>query len=219
MAMELVPLLCRQGAERARQPAGRILLRSAQAGVYVSFAAQFAVTAGLGAQPVLGYGPTQILTGFVFCLGLILVVLGGAELFTGCNLTVGMAAFSGEVRPAGLLRQWILCYLGNFLGALALAALWVGSGLWQQAGGEWAARAVAIADAKTGLAFWPALLRGIGCNVLVCLAVLFAAGAEGTTGKILAVIFPVTAFAALGFEHSVANMFYLPAGLDRKSVV
>ena len=218
MSKELVETLCRQGAERAGQSAGHILLRSMQAGAYIALAGQLATTVGLECRQAWGYGPTQLITGAVFSLGLVLVILGGAELFTGCNLTVGMAALAGRLRPTRLLRQWALCYLGNFLGSLAMTAMWVGGGLWGQADGAWAARAVAIAGAKASIPFWPALLRGVGCNVLVCLAVLCAAGARDTAGKIAAVILPVTAFVAMGFEHSVANMYYLPMGLWLQSL-
>ncbi|MGE5530363.1 MAG: formate/nitrite transporter family protein [Patescibacteria group bacterium] len=218
MSRELAAELCKQGCDRAGQPAARIMLRSALAGAYVALAAQFAVTTGLEARPAVGFGLSQLAAGLSFSLGLILVILGGAELFTGCNLTVGMAVLEARVKPLSAARQWSLCYLGNLLGALAVAALWVGSGLWQQADGAWAAKAVAAAGAKAGLAFWPALLRGIGCNILVCLAVLCAAGARDTGGKIAAVIFPVTAFVAMGFEHSVANMYYLPLGLWLKAL-
>lgn len=210
MTTETAALLAEQGAERAAQSAGRILLRSAQAGAFIALAALFSLTVGLGME---AYGPRQLLAGLAFSLGLILVVLGGGELFTGCNLTVTGAFLAGRVGPGRLLRQWALCYAGNFLGALGLAALWMGCGLWRQADGAWLSRALAVAAAKGSLAFWPAFWRGVGCNVLVCLAVALAAGAKDSGGKIAAMAFPVTAFVALGLEHSVANMCYLPLGL------
>lgn len=141
------------------------------------------------------------------------MVLGQAELFTGCNLTVGAAALSRRLSLPRLLRQWLWCYLGNALGALLVVALVVGSGLWQQAGGAFLTRAVGTAAAKASLPFWPAFLRGVGCNILVCLGVYMAAGARDAGGKIAAMVFPVMGFVAMGFEHSVANMFFLPLGL------
>lgn len=207
---ETAAVLAGQGAERAAQSAARILLRSAQAGAFIALAALFSITLGVGVE---AYGLKQLAAGLAFSLGLILVVLGGGELFTGCNLTVTGALLAGRVGPGRLLRQWGLCYAGNFLGALGVTALWVGSGLWRQADGAWLARALAIAGTKGGLAFWPAFWRGVGCNILVCLAVALAAGARDSGGKIAAIVFPITGFIALGFEHSVANMCYLPLGL------
>jgi len=213
MSSEITTCLCQQGAECAGQKAGRILVRSMQAGLYIGLAALFTITVTDDAKSLLGSGLTQLLAGFCFSAGLIMVVLGGAELFTGCNLTVGTAAIAGEVPFFKMLRQWSLCYVGNLLGSMAIVALWIGSGLWRQADGAWAAKALAMAGTKANLDFWPALLMGIGCNILVCLGVFFAAGAKDTAGKVAGMLFPVMAFVAMGFEHSVANMTYLPLGL------
>jgi len=150
--------------------------------------------------------------GVAFSLGLILVVTAGAELFTGNNLIV-MAWASRRVSTARLLRNWALVYAGNMAGALATAVLVWLSGQYAFAGGAVGLNALGIAVNKVGLSFFPALVLGILCNALVCLAVWLAMAARTVTDKILAVIFPITAFVAAGFEHCVANMYFIPIGL------
>jgi len=159
----------------------------------------------------LGFGPERLLGGIAFSLGLILVVVGGAELFTGNNLIV-FAWADRKITSARLLRNWTLVYLGNFVGATATAVMVHWSGIEGLAGGAVGATAVRIAEAKLALAPWETFVRGILCNVLVCLAVWLCFGARTATGKILAIVFPIAGFVALGFEHSVANMYLIPAG-------
>jgi formate transporter len=152
----------------------------------------------------------------VFCLGLILVVVGGAELFTG-NTLMAMAWAAGKVRLAEMLRAWLIVYIGNFIGAIGTAALVFLSGQYLLGKGSVATVALNIALAKVTLSFEHALFLGILCNVLVCLAVWLAYGARSTTDKVLAVLFPVSAFVVAGFEHSVANMYLIPLGLFIKA--
>lgn len=158
----------------------------------------------------LGFVVSQLLGGLVFCLGLILVVIAGAELFTGNNLIV-MACVDGKVTTGQLLRNWCIVFAGNFVGALIMVLLIYLSGHW--ASDELAAKAILIANKKVNLPFSEALVRGILCNVLVCLAVWLCVAGHSVTDKILAILFPITAFVALGFEHSVANMYFIAAGL------
>jgi formate/nitrite transporter len=165
---------------------------------------------------ILPFGLKRLLAGLVFCLGLILVVLGGAELFTGNTLMV-MAWAARKVRLREMLRAWAIVYLGNFVGAISTAALVFLSGQYLTGDGNVASVAIALAEEKATLPFDRALLLGILCNVLVCLAVWLTIGAHTTTDKILAVIFPVSAFVAAGFEHSVANMYLIPLGLFMKA--
>lgn len=198
---ELWRMLTDSGRSRAVQPAGRILLRSIQAGIYVALAGAFSVAVGSTGLP-------SIVSGLSFVLGLALVLLGEAELFTGSNMTVGMAYLNREVGGLQMIRQWGLCFAGNLVGSLIVVGLCLSAKM----PAPWAAKAVDVAAAKTALPFGVALARGIGCNVLVCLAVLMAAPASTIGSKILAIIWPITAFVTLGFEHSVANMFYLPLG-------
>ena len=180
------------------------------AGTFIAFGAMFYTVAVTGSD--LGFGPTRLLGGVAFSLGLILVLVGGAELFTGNNLIV-MAWADRKVTSWQLLRNWILVYVANFVGALGAAALFYLAGALDFSGGAVGQTAARIADAKLNLDFSTAFFRGILCNALVCLAVWLSFAAHTVAGKILAIIFPVSAFVALGFEHSVANMYLIPIGM------
>ncbi|MEW5947153.1 MAG: formate/nitrite transporter family protein [bacterium] len=191
------------------------LILSVLAGAFISFGAVFftLVTHDSG----LKYGLSQLAGGLCFSLGLILVVVAGAELFTGNNLVV-MALVSRRITTGRLLRNWVIVYAGNFIGALTMV-LWIYlSRHWELNDGRVGAKALAIAAAKVQLPFIVALTRGILCNALVCLAVWLCASARSVTDKILAVIFPITAFVACGFEHCVANMYFIPMGLALKGI-
>lgn len=187
------------------------------AGAFIGLGAIFAtsVTTGLVGAGV-GYGIIKLLAGLAFCLGLVAVVVAGAELFTGNNLVI-MAFASGKVTIRQLLRNWGIVYVGNFIGSLLIALVMVLSKQYLSAGGALGANALAVANGKCGLDFVPAFALGLMCNALVCLAVWLSLSARSTTDKILAVLFPITAFVAAGFEHSVANMYYIPIGLFIKS--
>jgi formate transporter FocA len=189
----------------------RMIALAVLAGAFISLGAIFSTTvaAGGGALP---YGLSRLLAGLVFCLGLILVVGAGAELFTGNTLIV-MAWAHRKVTTGRLLRNWTLVYFGNFVGAMLTALMLYLSQQWTFGGGSVGQTALNIANSKAGLEFVPALVLGIFCNALVCLAVWLCIGARSATDKILAIIFPITAFVAAGFEHSVANMYFIPIGL------
>jgi len=180
------------------------------AGVFIGLGAMFCtlVTTDAG----LGFGLTKLLGGFVFCLGLVLVVVAGAELFTGNSLIV-MSWMSGRTSLARLLRNWGLVYFANLVGALSLAGLMFYTYQWTFSDYGVGANALAVANAKVNLGFGSALVRGILCNFLVCLAVWLCFSARTVTGKILAILFPITAFVAAGFEHSIANMYFIPMGI------
>lgn len=160
----------------------------------------------------MSVGATRLLGGVVFCLGLILVVVAGAELFTGNNLLV-MAYVSREITLRQLLRNWAIVFVGNFAGSLFIVLLVLISGHWTARDAAVGAHAVVIANVKVNLTFWEALARGTLCNMLVCLAVWLCYAGRSVTDKVLAIVFPITAFVALGFEHSVANMYFVTAGL------
>jgi len=183
------------------------------AGAFIGTGAIFCtvVTTGLAAAGV-GYGLVRLLGGLVFCLGLIAVVVAGAELFTGNNLII-MAFASGKVTIAQLLRNWVVVYTGNFVGSILTVIVMFFTRQYMSAGGALGANALAIANAKCNLDFIQAIALGIMCNALVCLAVWLCFSARSTTDKILAIIFPITAFVAAGFEHSIANMYFIPMGL------
>ena len=177
------------------------------AGVFIAFGAAFYTLVMTGVDPAAG--PARLLGGVAFSLGLILVVVGGAELFTGNALMV-MAWVDRRIGTVAMLRAWGIVYVGNLVGALAMAVLVTYSGTLSGPTGELAAR---IAEAKMSLSPLDGLVRGILCNALVCLAVWLTFAAQTVTGKILAILWPITAFVALGFEHSVANMYLIPVGL------
>ena len=182
------------------------------AGAFIALGAIFATTVTTGSGGVLPFGVVKLLGGLVFCLGLILVVVAGAELFTGNNLIV-MAWASGKVSTTELLRNWVIVYLGNFVGSVLTALMMFVSQQYTFGGGAIGLNALNIANSKVNLGFLPAIVLGIFCNALVCLAVWLCISARTTTDKILAIIFPITAFVAAGFEHSVANMYFIPIGL------
>ena len=160
----------------------------------------------------LGYGLTKLVGGVVFSLGLVLVVIAGAELFTGNNLIV-MAWVSGKLTLGQLVRNWLVVYLGNLVGSLATALLLFLTRQWAFANYHVGTTALEIANAKVNLSFTEGLARGILCNALVCLAVWLCLSGRSVTDKILAILFPITAFVASGFEHSIANMYFIPMGL------
>ncbi len=188
-----------------------IFVLAVLAGAFIALGAAFATTVGSGTAD-MAYGVTRLLVGLAFTLGLILVVVAGAELFTGNNLIV-MAWASRRVSSASLLRNWAIVYAGNFVGAFGTAVLvWLGK-QYTFGDGSVGVTALSIASTKTSLAFGQAIVLGALCNALVCLAVWLTYGAHTTTDKILAVIPPIAAFVALGFEHSVANMYFIPIAL------
>lgn len=203
---EIAALIEGAGVTKAHLPLGQMLTLAVLGGAFIGFGAAAYLMVMTGADS--GFGPQRLLGGMVFSLGLILVVVGGAELFTGNALMV-MAAVDGRIGVAALLRNWGVVYVGNLIGAVGLAIALALSGLLDGPMGEVAAR-VALAKA-TGSAL-PWLVKGALCNALVCLAVWLTFSARDTTGKILAILWPISAFVLLGLEHSIANMFFLPLG-------
>lgn len=199
------------GARKAQLSPLTTLIQAILAGGFVALGALFATVVIAGAGDHLSYGVARLLFGFVFCLGLILVVLAGAELFTGNNLIV-IAWASRKVTLAALLRNWTLVYVGNFIGSVITALLVVAGREYQFGGGVVGQTALSIAVTKTQFDFAQAIALGILCNALVCMAIWLTLSGRTTTDKILAILFPVTAFVAAGFEHSVANMYFIPVG-------
>ena len=180
------------------------------AGVFISFGAVLYTLVVHDSK--LSFGLTQLIGGISFCLGLILVVVAGAELFTGNNLLV-MAYVSKKITLRQLLRNWVIVYFGNFIGAISMA-FWVYlTQQWSANSNLVGAKALLIANAKVSLPFLVAFSRGVLCNALVCLAVWLCMAGRSVADKILSILFPITAFVALGFEHSVANMYFIPMGL------
>lgn len=198
------------GIAKARLPLTTLIALSVLAGAFIGFGAMFSTV--VTADPALTPGVSRVLGGLVFSLGLVMVLVGGAELFTG-NALIVMAFASRRVRFAALTRNWAVVFLGNLAGAVATAMLVVMSGRLDASGGVVGQRAVAIAEAKTSLGWFPAVVSGVLANVLVCLAVWMSLSARSVTDRVVAVILPVSAFVAAGFEHSVANMYFVPVGL------
>ncbi len=194
----------------------RMLALAVLAGAFIALGAVFMTTTTAGAAGVLPYGIARLMGGLAFCLGLILVVVAGAELFTGNNLIV-MAWASRKVTTGKLLRNWIIVYFGNFVGAILTAYGMYLSGQFAFGQGAVGLQALTIANAKVGLSFTQAVVLGVFCNALVCLAVWLCMSARTTTDRILSILFPITAFVAAGFEHSIANMYFIPVALFIKN--
>jgi formate/nitrite transporter len=194
----------------------RVFALAILAGAFIALGAMFytLVTYDATGFPA---GVMRLLGGLVFSLGLILVIVAGAELFTGNNLIV-MAYVDGKVSLSQLLRNWLIVFTGNFLGALGIVFLVSVSGHWHIGSDALAHKALLIANAKVNLTWLEAFSRGVLCNILVCLAVWLCFAGRTVVDKILAIIFPVSAFVAMGFEHCVANMFFIPAGLIIKQM-
>lgn len=212
------------GVRKAEMPFIKMFMLSVLAGAFISLGAIFATTVSAGGMSVMAsdgtvvfntglpYGVTRLLAGLVFSLGLILVVVGGAELFTGNNLIV-MAWASGKVTGRALLRNWAIVYLGNFIGSIGTVILMFFTRQYTFGANSVGIAALKIGVTKIEFTFLQAIALGILCNVLVCLAVWLTYSARSTLDKILAIIFPITAFVAAGFEHSIANMYFIPYAL------
>jgi formate transporter len=197
------------GVKKASLDSWTMLALGILAGAFIALGALFATT--VTASP-LPYGVNRLLGGLAFCLGLILVIVAGAELFTGNNLIV-MAWANKKVTTAQMLRCWVVVYAGNLIGAVATAGLVFLAKQYFFGAGAIGKNALAIAQNKCNLGVVEAVTLGILCNVLVCLAVWLCYSARTTTDKVVSIIFPITAFVAAGFEHCVANMYFIPVGL------
>ena len=207
---ETIQAVIASGRRVLHQTFSRTFILSLLAGFYISFGAQLSTVVSQDAARFAGFGFSRLLAGSVFSVGLMLVVICGAELFTG-NSLLAAAALHGEISWAKLAENWGLVLIGNFLGALFFAWLMFESRLWES--GTVAEQAVSIASAKCKLSFGVAFIRAIFCNWLVCLAVFMATAARDIPGKMLACYVPIMTFVTSGFEHNVANMYFIPTGL------
>lgn len=194
---------------KAQSPAWRTMVLAILAGMLIGLGA---VASSSAAFDIAGVGAARLITGAVFPIGLIMIVLLGAELFTGNALMV-TGALSGEIKWTCVLRNWVLVYVGNFIGAVVLAALMAFFGQLDLGGGALAVKTAQIAANKCVLPWANAFVLGIFCNVLVCVAVYLGNAAHEVSGKILGVFFPAFGFVIASFEHCVANMYYIPAGI------
>lgn len=198
------------GVKKAQLPLPTLVLLGMLAGSFIGLGAMMFTLVASDAS--LGFAAARLLGGLVFSMGLVLVVVAGAELFTGNNL-VAMAWASRRVGTAELVRNWVLVYLSNVIGAVGLAALVALSGYAGANGGAVGETAIRIAIAKAELPLVETFFRGVLCNVLVCMAVWMAMGGRSVTDKVVAIVFPITAFVAAGFEHSIANSYFFPLAL------
>jgi formate/nitrite transporter len=216
------------GVRRAATDLVTIFVLSVLGGAFIAFGAVFATTVSAGGIAVasadgatavsaaMPYGITRLLIGLAFTVGLILVIVGGAELFTGNTLLV-MAWASGKVTTRAVLINWCVAFTGNFVGAIGAAVLMFLSTQYAFGNGAVGLVALSIAQSKSALPFLPALTLGIMCNALVCLAVWMCFGARSTIDRVVTIVPPISAFAAAGFEHCVANMYFIPIGLFIKA--
>lgn len=198
------------GVAKARLPFLPMLMLAMLAGVFIGLGAMYFVV--VKSDPSVGFATRQVLGGVAFSLGLILVIVAGAELFTGNNLLV-MAWADRKISTFELMRSWVIVCLGNFIGATGLALLVYLSHHAEMNQGAIAREYINIAAAKTHMPFWTAFFRGVLCNVLVCLAVWMAFAGRSVVDKAVAIVFPVSAFVAAGFEHSIANMYLVPLAM------
>ncbi len=200
------------GVAKATSPWLTVFVLGILAGAYIGFGGFLSTTVTFDTAAKFGLGFTKLLSGSVFSVGLMLVVIAGAELFTGNNLMVS-SVMSGEITFATMLKRWGLVFIANFIGSVLISILFFYSGLWKTGDGAVGVAAIKVAYSKVNLSFGEAIWRGIGCNWLVCLAVWMALAARQTIGKIFAIFFPIMAFVALGFEHCIANMYFIPTGI------
>jgi formate transporter len=201
------------GVTKAAMPVLTMFALAVLAGAFIALGALFyTVTVTTGNKGAVPFGLLRLAGGLTFSLGLVLVVVGGAELFTGNNL-IAMAWASGRVTTQQIMRNWGWVYLGNLAGAVGTAALVWLAGIQNMGDGSVGETMIQIARSKISLDPVSTIARGVLCNVLVCLAVWLCMGARSVTDKILAIVFPITGFVACGFEHSVANMYFLPIGV------
>lgn len=222
MPSEVAELVCNISTKKSKLSLWQLIILGILAGAYIGLGANLATVVSSDAPKYVGAGIAQLLFGAVFSVGLMMVVIAGAELFTGNNMYMVLGILDHRCSWADLIRNWTVVWLANFAGSLLLVVLLV-TGYYGSLGPESAlvgllkgsvgAKAIMIAKGKLELSWLGAFSRAILCNWLVCLAVWMALASHQIAGKILAIFFPITAFVACGFEHSIANMFFIPMGL------
>ena len=206
---EIAARVASAGVTKASLPFLQMFILALLAGAFIAFGGMLFTL--VMTNHGLGFGPSRLLGGLAFSLGLILVVVAGAELFTGNNLIV-MAWAERKISTAQLLRNWGIVFVGNIVGSIGMAALVYWSGTLDVNNGGVGETAISIASAKVSIPPIEAFFRGLLCNTLVCLAVWLCFAAHSLTDKVIAIVFPITAFVALGFEHSIANAYLIPIG-------
>lgn len=214
---EIAAATSNAGKAKCELPIIKMLILGILAGAYIGFGANLATK--IGSMEMAGTSGGQFLFGAVFSVGLMMVVIAGSELFTGNCLFCCISVINGQATWGGLLKNWVVVFLANFIGSVMLVYIIFYGGFWADSAAATALsahgiKALAIAKGKLSLSFGEAFFRGICCNWLVCLAVWMAFAAKDIVGKIFAIFFPIMAFVSSGFEHSVANMFFIPMGIS-----
>jgi formate/nitrite transporter len=204
------------GVQKTNESVIKLIILGVLAGVYIGFGAVFATLVSSDAARYIGVGLTKVVTGAVFSVGLMLVVIAGAELFTGNNLML-KSVLDKKVRLGKMLGRWGVVYIANFIGSVLLAFIIYKTDLWKGGNFQTGIQALKIANAKVNLSFSAAFFRAICCNWLVCLAVWQALAARNIIGRIFGIFFPIMTFVACGFEHCIANMYFIPAGMFLKN--
>jgi formate transporter len=204
------------GVTKAHMSFEKTFVLSILAGAFIGLGAIFSTTVLAGSGGMLPFGVQRLLAGLVFSLGLILVIVGGAELFTGNNL-ITMAWANNKVGTGLMVKNWITVFIGNLIGSLLTVTIMYFGAQYTFGNGAIGATALAIANTKVQLGFVQAIALGIMCNAMVCMAVWLCYSARTTTDRILAIIPPISGFVAAGFEHSIANMYFIPIGLFIKT--
>jgi formate transporter len=198
------------GVAKARLPVLALLMLGISAGGFIGLGAMYYTI--IVSDPLLSFGWARLLGGWAFSLGLILVIVAGAELFTGNNLLV-MAWANRQISTREVARNWAIVYVANAIGSVGLAVIVYLARHGELAQGAIGAQYIQIATAKVSMSFAEAFFKGVLCNLLVCLAVWLAMAGRSVTDRVLAIVFPISAFVAAGFEHSVANMYFIPLGM------
>ena len=213
---EILDANIESGVAKAGGSFAKLFILAIMAGAFIAFGAESSNMAAFGLLAVPEtFGLGKALAGALFAAGLMMVILCGGELFTG-NCLMVTALLDRRITAGRMLRNWVIVYLGNFVGGAAVALAMANTGLFASGAGMLGAMTVKIAAGKCALSFGKAFIMGILCNILVCLAVWLATGADSTIGKIFGIFFPIWVFVTSGFEHSVANMYYVPAGIFAK---
>lgn len=216
---EIVDSACTIGKAKAENDWLKLLVLAFLAGAYIAFGGTVAIATGRGITAEGFGGLSKLVFAGTFPVGLMLVVIAGAELFTGNVGVITPSCLAGRAKWAGLLRNWVIVYVGNFIGSLFLAFIASNYGGAVFNKDPYLAATKAIAESKVAMTFWQVFWRGVGCNWLVCLAVWLAVSANDVIGKVWGIWFPIMAFVAIGFEHSVANMFFIPLGMFNGAAV
>lgn len=214
MQYETIKRACVAGEQKATRSFGRLMTLSILAGAFIALGSLLSVIIGYGFPALSSCNPAlqRLLSASVFPIGLFLIVIFGADLFTGNNALLIPAMNERKIGFTAVLRNWVLVWIGNFAGVLLfMYLLAVGAGLFNN--DLYRNAIISIAEIKTSLPWWQIILRGVGANWCVCLAVWLALGADGLINKALACWIPVAAFVALGYEHCIANMFFIPCGM------